>query len=77
LWFADTGVGLSAEHGCFYRHPRKLGYTFGNWGTDEQDESIAMTPSNDGNIKRVSKGWFALVDNVDLSYREVWAIFIG
>lgn len=20
-WFKDTGVGLSAEHGCFYRHP--------------------------------------------------------
>ncbi|KAJ3130702.1 Trehalose-6-P synthase/phosphatase complex synthase subunit [Physocladia obscura] len=20
-WFADVGVGLSAEHGCFYRHP--------------------------------------------------------
>ncbi|KAJ3416713.1 Trehalose-6-P synthase/phosphatase complex synthase subunit [Chytridiales sp. JEL 0842] len=24
-WFADTGVGLSAEHGCFYRHPAKVG----------------------------------------------------
>jgi hypothetical protein len=24
-WFADTGVGLSAEHGCFYRHPSKVG----------------------------------------------------
>jgi len=21
-WFADTNVGLGAEHGCFYRHPK-------------------------------------------------------
>ncbi|KAJ3215868.1 Trehalose-6-P synthase/phosphatase complex synthase subunit [Dinochytrium kinnereticum] len=23
-WFLDTGIGLSSEHGCFYRHPDKL-----------------------------------------------------
>lgn len=23
-WFEGTGVGLSAEHGCFYKHPPKL-----------------------------------------------------
>ncbi|KAJ3107047.1 Trehalose-6-P synthase/phosphatase complex synthase subunit [Phlyctochytrium planicorne] len=23
-WFIGTGVGLSSEHGCFYRHPDKL-----------------------------------------------------
>ncbi|KAI8928849.1 glycosyltransferase family 20-domain-containing protein [Entophlyctis helioformis] len=23
-WFGGTGVGLSAEHGCFYRHPPNL-----------------------------------------------------
>ncbi|KAJ1544358.1 Trehalose-6-P synthase/phosphatase complex synthase subunit [Cladochytrium tenue] len=23
-WFRDVGVGLSAEHGCFYKHPRKF-----------------------------------------------------
>jgi trehalose 6-phosphate synthase/phosphatase len=73
-WFAETGVGLSAEHGCFYRHPKKLGYTFGNWehaGVPAESEPISTSPSGDENVKRVSKGWFALVDNVDLSYREV------
>ncbi|KAI9342782.1 glycosyltransferase family 20-domain-containing protein [Zopfochytrium polystomum] len=24
-WFKDVDVGLSAEHGCFYKHPKKLG----------------------------------------------------
>ncbi|KAJ3068411.1 Trehalose-6-P synthase/phosphatase complex synthase subunit [Podochytrium sp. JEL0797] len=23
-WFGDTSIGLCAEHGCFYRHPRKF-----------------------------------------------------
>ena len=23
-WFAETNVGLSAEHGCFYKHPAQL-----------------------------------------------------
>ncbi|KAJ3242197.1 Trehalose-6-P synthase/phosphatase complex synthase subunit [Chytriomyces hyalinus] len=24
LWFDDAGIGLCAEHGCFYRHPKKI-----------------------------------------------------
>jgi trehalose 6-phosphate synthase/phosphatase len=24
-WFEETQVGLSAEHGCFYKHPAKIG----------------------------------------------------
>ncbi|KAJ3217078.1 Trehalose-6-P synthase/phosphatase complex synthase subunit [Dinochytrium kinnereticum] len=30
LWFSETGVGLSAEHGCFYRHPPKHASIFDN-----------------------------------------------
>ncbi len=24
-WFHNTGIGLSAEHGCFYKHPKESG----------------------------------------------------
>ena len=75
-WFAETGVGLSAEHGCFYRHPKKLPSDFGH-GDDlcswpkthnyQEDDSIA----NDHEIRRLSKGWFMLIDSVDSSYRQV------
>lgn len=101
----DVDVGLSAEHGCYYRHPRKLGINFGAWNSDEelsqtqevaedQDKAVEDVPtvamegitiasdenangqqtnesSQSEQVKRDSKGWFALVDSVDLSYREV------
>ena len=35
-WFGETGVGLSAEHGCFYRHPSKL--------------SLRAADANDGGV---------------------------
>lgn len=97
-WFSETGVGLSAEHGCFYRHPSKLGPYFGREEGDEQlvnqpplplkpipqplklqvpsPEAVLIlqkTASNDSNnsfIKKSSSGWFALVDEVDPSYRS-------
>lgn len=37
-WFAETGIGLSAEHGCFYRHPTKLGPYFGRAGRPNEEE---------------------------------------
>ncbi|KAJ3105265.1 Trehalose-6-P synthase/phosphatase complex synthase subunit [Phlyctochytrium planicorne] len=40
LWFGETGVGLSAEHGCFYRHPLKLNDTF---GYDNEEEGVLQT----------------------------------
>ncbi|KAI8589830.1 glycosyltransferase family 20-domain-containing protein [Geranomyces variabilis] len=38
LWFAETGVGLSAEHGCFYKHPQKLGEDFADPDAEDGDE---------------------------------------
>ncbi|KAI8821483.1 glycosyltransferase family 20-domain-containing protein [Fimicolochytrium jonesii] len=72
LWFAETGVGLSAEHGCFYRHPQKLGENFadpdGENGTDgDTNDSV------DGAEifrRRTNNGWLALVDQIDSSWRD-------
>ncbi|KAJ3145866.1 Trehalose-6-P synthase/phosphatase complex synthase subunit [Geranomyces michiganensis] len=40
LWFAETGVGLSAEHGCFYKHPQKLGEDFADPDAEDGDEGF-------------------------------------
>ncbi|KAJ3222652.1 Trehalose-6-P synthase/phosphatase complex synthase subunit, partial [Clydaea vesicula] len=94
-WFADTGVGLSAEHGCFYKHPKKLGPKFGMGEIEKEKdkqkhesskqetklpprmsvtESVLSDASDDSStdyVKKISSsGWFALVDDVDLSYRD-------
>ncbi|KAJ3210692.1 Trehalose-6-P synthase/phosphatase complex synthase subunit [Clydaea vesicula] len=107
-WFAETGVGLSAEHGCFYKHPNKLGPKFGMGelerrvsAVDLNDSEVPVPPryiievicgltkflfrlsmtgsvssdtSDDSSIdykkKISSSGWIALVDEVDLSYRD-------
>lgn len=37
-WFGDCGVGLSAEHGCFYKHPKKL----------SDSQQFAAEPDSDG-----------------------------
>jgi len=65
-WFAGTGVGLSAEHGCFYRHPDRMKSFDPNeqFGSREENgiEKKVVTPKNNG--------WFALVDQVDPSWRD-------
>jgi len=72
-WFAGTGVGLSAEHGCFYRHPAKL--TSGNNDADGEPPIFSVTSSlesmnNEGGKRMNHGGWFELVDEVDLTYRD-------
>ncbi|KAI9013919.1 glycosyltransferase family 20-domain-containing protein [Phycomyces nitens] len=58
-WFASTGVGLSAEHGCFYKHPANI-----------RDE-INPTENNDGKlIKEEDNKWYCLVEQVDPSWKE-------
>ncbi|KAI9099956.1 glycosyltransferase family 20-domain-containing protein [Phlyctochytrium arcticum] len=66
LWFSETGVGLSAEHGCFYRHPLKLE------SLDEIDRTGKRTTDKAHEIlrRRVNNGWLALVDQVDSSWRD-------
>jgi len=53
-WFKDTGVGLSAEHGCFYRHPPSFVPPDGPSAPD-----VSM-----------DNGWYRLVKDVDLSWRD-------
>ncbi|KNC98814.1 alpha,alpha-trehalose-phosphate synthase [UDP-forming] 1 [Spizellomyces punctatus DAOM BR117] len=64
LWFSETGVGLSAEHGCFYRHPQKLGEAFGDPEADVDEgfneipaeESDTAAGTSDSSGKPTSKG---------------------
>ncbi|TPX70354.1 alpha,alpha-trehalose-phosphate synthase (UDP-forming) [Spizellomyces sp. 'palustris'] len=64
LWFSETGVGLSAEHGCFYRHPQKLGEAFGDPEADVDEgfneipaeESDTAAGTSDSSAKPTSKG---------------------
>ncbi|TPX37644.1 alpha,alpha-trehalose-phosphate synthase (UDP-forming) [Synchytrium microbalum] len=73
-WFADTGVGLSAEHGCFYRHPNKPGLEFeelDSAGSPNMSGSSVPSPSlREVAARRRQDGWYALVDSVDPSWRE-------
>ncbi|ORX62168.1 hypothetical protein DM01DRAFT_1403862 [Hesseltinella vesiculosa] len=58
-WFESTGVGLSAEHGCFYKHPAKI-----------RDE-IQPTSSTEGKIVKAEDGhWYCLVEQIDPSWKE-------
>ncbi|KAJ3026341.1 Trehalose-6-P synthase/phosphatase complex synthase subunit [Rhizophlyctis rosea] len=79
-WFSDTGVGLSAEHGCFYKHPANL---IDQIRTPER-ESSPSPPSSDTDPtegtnpsqqpeffrRKTNDGWIALVDHVDSAWRE-------
>ncbi|KAI8911917.1 glycosyltransferase family 20-domain-containing protein [Powellomyces hirtus] len=59
LWFAETGVGLSAEHGCFYKHPHKLGEDFADPeadGDDELNEGTGEESSSETNASN-SAAW--------------------
>ena len=52
-WFKDTGVGLAAEHGCFYRHPTKLAL----FPDDQKLERVTRKKDRD---------WIVLVDAIDV-----------
>jgi trehalose 6-phosphate synthase/phosphatase len=82
-WFADLDVGLSAEHGCFYKHPAKVGHYY---GTSDEDSSApdltvpmdktagSSVSSSGGSIaplrRPMSDGWVAMIDQVDSSWRK-------
>ena len=53
----DTGAGLAAEHGCFYRHPVAVAHLLREDGT-----------TADG--RRINMGWVGLADDVDLAWRD-------
>ncbi|KAJ2964999.1 hypothetical protein NQZ79_g143 [Umbelopsis isabellina] len=59
-WFSSTGVGLSAEHGCFYKHPASI-----------CDQIDPTSQAADGKVIKEEDGkWYCLVDQVDPSWKE-------
>jgi trehalose 6-phosphate synthase/phosphatase len=82
-WFSSLEVGLCAgstpfnlEHGCFYKHPKKLRIREDDNLGDNLMKSTSRSSSNsslrDDFIPRhqVSGGWFSLVDQVDSDWRD-------
>lgn len=60
-WFDSTGVGLSAEHGCFYKHPANI--------RDKIDP--AASAARDGKvIKELDGKWYCLVEQIDPTWKE-------
>lgn len=66
-WFDGVGVGLSAEHGCFYRHPEKV-FTDVELTVSSSSESAHTADSKTRTAG--TGGWVELVDDVDLTYRD-------
>lgn len=59
-WFDSTGVGLSAEHGCFYKHPASI-----------RDKVSPSKSSSDGKLIKEEDGkWYCLVEQIDPSWKE-------
>ncbi len=56
-WFEATGIGLSAEHGCYYKHPHAL------------REQIGTLSEGEG--REEGDGWYRLVNQFDMSWRDV------
>lgn len=66
-WFKDCGVGLSAEHGCFYKHPPGVAKAMKQIRS-EMPTSDSQEPAK--LVKDAGNGWFRSVDQVDASWRE-------
>lgn len=77
-WFGSLNVGLSAEHGCFYRHPPTLPdantITEADLALIKQQDSVASSSSTAflpfTKRRPMQNGWYALVDQYDLSWRS-------
>eukprot|EP00835_Amoeboradix_gromovi_P003538 NODE_238_length_13323_cov_0.463854.p2 type:complete len:648 gc:universal NODE_238_length_13323_cov_0.463854:7266-9209(+) len=63
-WFSSTGVGLVAEHGCFYKHPEKIRMNLTPTG------DMIKTLEKQAKPSLVDDKWIRLVDDMDLSYRD-------
>ncbi|CAG8722531.1 7619_t:CDS:2, partial [Dentiscutata heterogama] len=50
-WFESTGIGLSSEHGCFYKHPKSL---------QGKVDPISNSLSEGRFIKEESDEWYRL-----------------
>ena len=60
MWFNSTGVGLSAEHGCFYKHPVSI--------RDQVDPTIQNAEGKA--LHEEGDGWYRLVEQVDPTWKE-------
>ncbi|KAI9319302.1 glycosyltransferase family 20-domain-containing protein [Dichotomocladium elegans] len=60
-WFDSTGVGLSAEHGCFYKHPANI--------RDKLDP-VEISSQEGKLIKEEDGKWYCLVEQIDPSWKE-------
>ncbi|CAG8458650.1 2852_t:CDS:2 [Acaulospora morrowiae] len=60
-WFEGIGVGLSAEHGCFYKHPQCL---------QGKIDPITNRISEGRVIEDETNGWYRLVEKVDPVWKE-------
>ncbi|CAG8455562.1 11472_t:CDS:2 [Ambispora leptoticha] len=60
-WFSSTEIGLSAEHGCFYKHPKILQSTI---------DPVSNCHSEGRTVKEESNGWYRLVEQVDPAWKE-------
>jgi trehalose-phosphatase len=56
-WFEGTGVGLSAEHGCFLKHPPLVPH-----------RTSTAAAAAGGNTE---SGWIRLVNQFDDSWRDI------
>ncbi|KAJ2767467.1 Trehalose-6-P synthase/phosphatase complex synthase subunit, partial [Coemansia nantahalensis] len=68
-WFADIDVGLVAEHGVFYRHPKAaralMPHSPRVCAADASDADCAP-----GTRRLDSDGWYCLVERPDPQWRE-------
>ncbi|CAG8630506.1 7182_t:CDS:2, partial [Diversispora eburnea] len=60
-WFESVEVGLSAEHGCFYKHPSCL--------KDKINPVVNCLPEG-RTIKEETNGWYKLVEQIDPAWKE-------
>ncbi|CAO3597887.1 unnamed protein product [Absidia cylindrospora] len=59
-WFESTGIGLSSEHGCFYKHPATI-----------RDKINPAASASDGKlVKAEDDHWYCLVEQIDPSWKE-------
>ncbi|KAI8902469.1 glycosyltransferase family 20-domain-containing protein [Globomyces pollinis-pini] len=74
-WFGELDIGLSAEHGCFYKHPSKIKTLVENEMLDlKHNRRVGSSSSSSSQDllsarRNVGNDWYALVDQVDSSWR--------
>lgn len=71
-WFGETGVGLSAEHGCFLKHPARKRQADRSRLTSRKKKSgtnDAEKGEEEGE-EEGEEGWTRLVDSLDPSWRD-------